>query len=219
MKGNCQMYEVESVKLLKKVIKNYDDLPQNLKYWLDKVVNRTDHNESDLRTYLAMSKSNKDMAFFESLKLKKNLSYYVVSEQREFLEKFRVYLQVCVPKDVNDFISFSDKVFLNSYVRQVNDEKFNINEMLLSHRRLQVYCHKNNHMTDKQSAWVQGNLCDRLIRGNKVLILAEYKVDEVEELLKSFPLKKIEIRNNDLTLQGLYKVNNITDSNGKGWDI
>ena len=152
------MFEVESLNLLRKVIKNFDDLPYNLQYWLDKVVNRVERKEQDFRTYLAMSKSAKDMKFLDGLKLKENMSYYVVSERREFLEKFRVYMQVCVPKDVSDFIVFSDKVFLNSYVRQVNEDKYSIEDMLLSHRRLQVYCHKNNHMTDKQTAWIQGNL-------------------------------------------------------------
>ena len=203
------MFEVESLNLLRKVIKNFDDLPYNLQYWLDKVVNRVERKEQDFRTYLAMSKSAKDMKFLDGLKLKENMSYYVVSERREFLEKFRVYMQVCVPKDVSDFIEFSDKVFLNSYVRQVNEDKYSIEDMLLSHRRLQVYCHKNNHMTDKQTAWIQGNLfasdiCDRLIRGSKILILSEYEVSEVEDLLRTFKLQKVKISDNDMQFHGLY---------------
>ena len=203
------MFEVESLNLLRKVIKNFDDLPYNLQYWLDKVVNRVERKEQDFRTYIAMSKSAKDMKFLDGLKLKENMSYYVVSERREFLEKFRVYMQVCVPKDVSDFIVFSDKVFLNSYVRQVNEDKYSIEDMLLSHRRLQVYCHKNNHMTDKQTAWIQGNLfasdiCDRLIRGSKILILSEYEVSEVEDLLRTFKLQKVKIGDNDMQFHGLY---------------
>ena len=79
------MFEVESLNLLKKVIKNFDELPYNVQYWLDKVVNRVERREQDFRTYLAMSKSPKDMKFLNSLKLKENMSYYVVSERREFL--------------------------------------------------------------------------------------------------------------------------------------
>ena len=74
------MFEVESLNLLRKVIKNFDDLPYNLQYWLDKVVNRVERKEQDFRTYLAMSKSAKDMKFLDGLKLKENMSYYVVSE-------------------------------------------------------------------------------------------------------------------------------------------
>lgn len=64
-------------------------------------------------------------------------------------------------------------------------------------------------MTDKQTAWIQGNLfasdiCDRLIRGSKILILSEYEVSEVEDLLKTFKLQKIRIRANDMKLHGLY---------------
>lgn len=208
------MFEVESLNLLRKVIKNFDELPYNVQYWLDKVVNRVERKEQDFRTYLAMSKSAKDMKFLNSLKLKENMSYYVVSDRREFLEKFRVYMQVCVPKDVSDFIVFSDKVFLNSYVRQVNEDKYSIEDMLLSHRRLQVYCHKNNHMTDKQTAWIQGNLfasdiCDRLIRGSKILILSEYEVAEVEDLLRTFKLQKVKIGDNDMQFHGLYNATKV----------
>lgn len=205
------MYDTEALNLLRKVIKNYDNLPQNVQYWMNKVVNRVDRCEQDLRTYLALSKSVKDMNYLNSLKLQSDMSYYVVADKREHLEKFRIYLQVCVPKGVNDFIAFSDKVFLNSYVRQVNDEKYNIDDMIISHRRLQVYCHKNNHMTDKQTAWIQGNLfasdlCDRMIKGSKVLILSEYDLPEVDNLLTSFKLRKINIKNNDMELHGLYNV-------------
>jgi hypothetical protein len=209
--------EVEPLILLRKVIGNYDNLTDNTKAWLENVVNRLERNEQDLRTYLAMVKSDKDMSFLNSLKLTKDMSYYVVSDRREFLEKFRVYMQVCVPKTFNDYISFTEKVFLNTYVRQVNDDKFNIDELILSRKRLQIYCHKNNHMTDKQTAWIQGNLftsdvCDRLIRGSKLLILSEYPLDEVEDMLSSFKLRKIVIKKNDMKLHNLYTVAGNTKS-------
>lgn len=209
------MYEAESLKLLRKVIKKYDELPYNVKNWLDKVVNRVSRNEQDLRTYLAMSKSQKDMNFFNSLNLKSDMSYYVVSSKREFLEKFRVYMQVCSPKHLDDLVLYSDKVFLNTYVRQVKEEKFDIDEMIVANRRLQIYCHKNNNMTDKQSAWIQGNLvasdiCDRIIRGNKILVLSEYPVEEVDDLVGTIMLRKIVINDNDLQFHGLYNLNPVS---------
>lgn len=214
------MTEVESLNLLRRTIKNYDELPNNTKFWLDVVVNRVGRNEQDFKTYLAMSKSNKDMTFLSNLKLNGDMSYYVVSDRREYLEKFRIYMQVCVPKTVNDYISFSDKVFLNTYVKQVHDDKFNIDEMIISRRRLQVYCHKNNHMTDKQTAWIQGNLftsdiCDRLIRGSRILILSEYEVPEVEDLLRSFKLRKIKITEGSMNFHGLYNAVNVLDGGSR----
>lgn len=214
------MSNVESEKMLRKVIKGYDNLSDNMKLWLDRVSNRLERNEQDFRTYLALSRSNKDMDFFDNLKLISDMSYYVVAPKREYLEKFRIYYQVYGPKNVNDLIFFSNKVFLNTYVRQTNETNFNIDEMVVSNRRLQVYCHANNNMTDKQSAWIQGNLfasdiCDRIIKGNRVLILSEYKVDEIEALLQSIRLKKIAINDNDLQFHGLYNLSgvNITDKN------
>ena len=114
--------------------------------------------------------------------------------------------------------AFSNKVFLNSYIKEVNDDQFKIDEMIISRKRLQVYCHKNNHMTDKQTAWVQGNLfasdiCDRLIRGSKILILAEYDVEEIDNLLDSFKLRKIKIKDNDMEVHGLYNVRDNASGN------
>ena len=69
-------------------------------------------------------------------------------------------------------------------------------------------------MTDKQTAWIQGNLfasdiCDRLIRGSKILILSEYEVAEVEDLLRTFKLQKVKIGDYDMQFHGLYNATKV----------
>lgn len=201
-------------KFLREELRNFDQVPENVLEWLCMVGRRLSWNRTDFRVYMAITKSQKDMAFFDNLKLNPNMSYYVVSESREFLEKFRVYYTVYGAKKTSDYIKFTKKIMLNMYVRQIEDPEFSINNMILSGRRLLVYCHnKNNYVSDKQQAWIQGSLfssdiCDRLLNGNRLLILAEYNVKEIDEIVGVYRIVKIHIGKNDLTNHGMYLMNN-----------
>lgn len=201
------------VEKIRNYIGGFDNLSPNMQDWTITVAKRLKWNRKDLATYQAIVSSPKDMAFFSNLKLKANKSYYVVSNQWEFLEKFRVYYKVFGIKNTNDYIEFTNKVFLSTYEKALDDEDFNIDRMVVSNKRLLVYCHKNNnYVSDKQKAWIQGNLfasdiCDRLINGSKVLILAEYEVNEIETLVGRMPLTKIKIGDSDLKHHGLYAEN------------
>lgn len=207
------MIEVEE-KFLREIIANFDKLPENKQDWFAMVGRRLAWNEQDFRTYLKIIQSDKDVKFFGGLKLKPNMSYYVVAESREALEKFRIYYTVHGAKTFEDFIRFTQKIFLNTYVEQTSNPNCDINDMVLSGKRLLVYCHKNNkYVSDKQQAWIQGNLfcsdvCDRLIKGHKVLILAEYNIKELDDILGDIKLLKINISKTDLTNHGLYTLKN-----------
>lgn len=204
------MVSESEVERIKKYVPNYDSCSPGMQDWLIVVAKRLRWSKKDFLTFDRIISTPKDRRFFESLDLKANRSYYVVSNQWEFLEKFRVYYKVEGIKHKNDYIDFTSKVLLSAYEKQINNDDFNIDSMVVSNKRLLVYCHKNNnYMSDKQQAWIQGNLfasdiCDRLIKGNKVLILSEYDVSEIDSLVGRMPLVKIKIGDNDLTHHGLY---------------
>ena len=191
-------------------IEGFNELPLGKQNWLCEVARRLRWNKDDFAAYLAIDNSSRDKKFFESLKLEYNMSYYVVSEKQEFLEKFRVYYLTNVTSKREGNVFFTKRVFLNDYVKVVDDPNYSMSELTLDNKRLFVYCHKNNrYVTDKQQAWVQGNLfcsdvCDRLLSGEKLLILAEYPIQEIEDILSQMKLIKVAINNNDLITHGLY---------------
>ena len=205
------MSETEKNKL-RKVFSDFDTYPTSKQDWLCEVCRRLSWKLQDLRTYVAIDKTPKDKRFFEKLKLNANMSYYVVSSNREFLEKFRVYFTVYGVKNRFDYIIFTKRVSLNDYKKAIDNKDFSIDELVMDSKRLLVYCHKNNsYISDRQQASVQGNLfcsdiCDRLLADSKVLILAEYKIDEIENIIGQMRLTKVVIGDNDLTHHGLYKV-------------
>lgn len=211
--------------ILCSLVKDYHNQKQEMKDWLNIVGQRLTWNKEDMHTFLRLTK--KDKAYLKSLDLVPNMSYYVVAPKREYLEKFRVYYTVRGPKTWNDYIAFTQKVFLSSYEKQIDNFDFKIDSLVVAQQRLLVYCHKNNnYVSDKQAAWIQGNLfssdiCDRLIQGNRVLILSEYDVKELDNLVGTLRLTKIAININKMDYQGIYdntaaKKKPTTNSNDSG---
>lgn len=192
-------------------IEGFNELPLGKQNWLCEVARRLRWNEEDFRTYLCIDNSARDKKFFDSLNLEYNMSYYVVSDKQEFLEKFRVYYLTNITSKREGKVFFTKRVVLNDYIKVVDDPNYSMSELTLDNKRLLVYCHKNNcYVTDKQQAWVQGNLfcsdiCDRLLSGEKLLILAEYPIREIEDILGQMKLIKVLINKDDLVTHGLYK--------------